>query len=406
MSKRNYILCFKNDNDDYVIWDHETKFITTQKEFEIKRVNWFIMPTKYYEPSEKGLLKFAEDFQRSNKELLETINIWYSLHYNDFSAVLFTFFRLCGLEGDLKPSKFNGIEFSIPAFDKITKYEVEWFENTYNAGIVYFDGIKETIKTYGWDFKAYYPYLLGNSKLKIPKKQGKLKKYEALPNKLKYGIYKVLIVCNNPDFKKVFAFSKHNIYTHYCVNFAIHHKDLFNIDINLITDCEHNALVYNKSDLIYAREVFGNWYGEVKIMKEELKDNILVKPLSTQLWGTLIKKNTFMKTEQEIIDNKLDVGIKYHHDYRIVDEKDDKIELHNMNQPYTSNIRIKSFLTSFGRCMIGEIAINSGLEHIKRVHTDNITFTKKKKLNIENFYPEEKTTGLINWQSSTTHHKA
>jgi len=403
MPKRNYILCFKNINDDYVIWNFETKAITIQKEFQIKCVNWFIMPIKHYEPSEKGLLKFAEDFKRSNKELIERCNIWYSTHYNDHSAILITFQRLCELQGELKPSNYNGIEFIIPAFDRISKTEVEWFEQTFNAGIVYFDGIKETIKTYGWDFKAYYPYLLGNSKLKIPKKKGKLLKLETLPNKIKFGIYKVLIVCNNPDFKKVFSFSKNNLYTHYCLNFAIKYKELFNIDINLITDCEYNALIYKKSELISSCDIFGNWYAKIKLMKEELTDNILVKPLSTQLWGSLMKKNTFYKTEQEIINNKLDVGIKYDHDFRIVDELDNKIKLHNMNQPYSSNIRIKSFLTSFGRCMIAEIAINAGLEHIKRIHTDNITFTKKKKLKIENFYPEEKTTGLINWQSSTTH---
>ena len=74
-------------------------------------------------------------------------------------------------------------------------------------------------------------------------------------------------------------------------------------------------------------------------------------------------------------------------------------EVIDNNNPFASNLRLKSFLTSYGRCHIGEIIIKAGLENVKRVHTDGVVFKKDIDLDIDNFIREKKTTGLICWKS-------
>ena len=316
---RNIIIYYQDENDKYIIWNKETDKITVENSFNAKTANWFYINNPKYEKTEQGLKEYVDAFFKSNKQLRQKYNIDYSYSYNDRSAIIITFQRFCKLEGDLKPTNFNGMTFKIPAFDDIEATEVEMMDNTYNAGLIYYDKDKEeTIESFGYDFKSYYAYVMGNTNFKIPTKRGKLKKILEIPEKIKAGFYKVQIVCNHKDIKKVFAFSKDNIYTHYCLKFAIKYKEQFNIDINLITDCDYNCYIYKKSDMIHSSDIFGEWYKYLLTIKNDLKNNILVKPLMTQLWATLIKTNKTKKTEEQITENNFDVGISYTHKYRII----------------------------------------------------------------------------------------
>ena len=161
--------------------------------------------------------------------------------------------------------------------------------------------------------------------------------------------------------------------------------------------------------MIHSSEIFGEWYKYLLNIKNDLKNNILVKPLMTQLWATLIKTNKTKKTEEQITENNFDVGISYTHKYRIINENYDNdktiYELQVMENPFLSNIRLKGFITSYARCMIGEIAIKTGLENIKRIHTDNIVYRQKQDFNIPNFIAEEKTSGLITWHTNGKYSK-
>jgi hypothetical protein len=66
-----------------------------------------------------------------------------------------------------------------------------------------------------------------------------------------------------------------------------------------------------------------------------------------------------------------------------------------MNEPYKYKLgRIKCFLTALRRVKIANI-IEPNINDVLRVHTDGICFNKEQNLNIENFIPEKKTTGLI-----------
>ena len=82
-------------------------------------------------------------------------------------------------------------------------------------------------------------------------------------------------------------------------------------------------------------------------------------------------------------------------DYFLVDKK----------EPYVKNFRLKPFIQSFTRCIMGQICLDIGIEKVLRINTDNITWDKQlinendlKK--IADSYPqmilEGKTTGHFN----------
>jgi hypothetical protein len=60
-------------------------------------------------------------------------------------------------------------------------------------------------------------------------------------------------------------------------------------------------------------------------------------------------------------------------------------------------MRLKPFLTSFGRAKIADIA-KKNIDSVVRIHTDGIAFNKKMDFDIPGFLKEDKTTGLINWK--------
>ena len=81
------------------------------------------------------------------------------------------------------------------------------------------------------------------------------------------------------------------------------------------------------------------------------------------------------------------------------------------SNPCKMNFRLKPFITSFMRIVIAEIAIETNIEAIVRINTDNITFNKDKLSNDEikrineishQFIQEEKTTGNFDIKSLNT----
>ena len=90
---------------------------------------------------------------------------------------------------------------------------------------------------------------------------------------LQYGIYKVKITCNDPNFRKLFAFSPKHHYTHYSLQYAYEQSERFNIQFELITDCDHNALVYNT--LVESTKIFKSWFNYLITIKQKFPKNTL-----------------------------------------------------------------------------------------------------------------------------------
>ena len=387
-----YIIYFNDAGHNKRAWFSDTQKIKTIHEIRdnIKHFEMF----KGYDASDEGLNSFVSDFHKWNEQLKtckvfkDGIN-WLDYPCNAF-AVQNTFKRVAGK--------------LIKNHDIIDRIEAQYIEACNNGGLMYcrrgFIGM-----CYGYDYKGYYQNLLASEELLIPTKRGQEYNLEELPKRkeLKVGYYRVKITCDNEDFKKIFAFSSQNTYTHYSVKFAMKRKKLYKISIELIKDDKPNAYLYSDEDLVSGASIFGEWNKRIMTLKKVFPNNKLVKHLGTSLWGHLIKKNTIKRTDKEIEDEKLDVGFKSHHDYilinTIINDKNEYNELQNSKEPYKYNIRIKALMTSLGRYKIAEVA-ETYLDEVIRIQTDGIVFSNnpdKKLMEDLNFFPEDKTTGNIEW---------
>jgi hypothetical protein len=194
-------------------------------------------------------------------------------------------------------------------------------------------------------------------------------------------------------------------------------KENYNVKIELIEE-KDNCYLYGKNkkgdivkgSIVKGSIVFSKWYKYLFELKEKFHENKLVKFMTSALWGRLAQFNRLFKTDEEIINENLDVSLEYdiNHDYYIRNitqnrKGDDVYELVNCKKPYYYNIaRIKPFLLAKSRDMIGKVAIKY-IDSVIRLHTDNVTFNKQHddvvfESKTFKLTKENKTTGLIEWR--------
>jgi len=296
----------------------------------------------------------------------------------------------------------------------IPRKEALYFENCYNSGLMYCKpGLYE--ECFGYDCKMYYPSILSNKNFYFPIKEGKEIKLTNLPdkiNKLKYGIYKAVVKCDHDDFKKLFAFSKDNYYTHFDLAIAIQNKKKFGVNIALVQNCDYNAYVYKKKNLVSGYDIFSFWYSKMKEFKNKFPGNTLIKMLSSRLWGHLTKFNIILKTEEEINNENLVIGISYNNDYKIKntvynDDEDMTVKYHTLidcNAMYRYNLRLKPFLTSYARCNLYEYVIQD-ISNVIRIQTDGIVYKTKQNFKCDNIVMENKTSGTIRFENVNVYYK-
>ena len=286
--------------------------------------------------------------------------------------------------------------------EHISIEESKWADMCNNGGLMYCKkGISDS---YGYDGKAFYPSILASDDFKIPCKQGKEIILEKLPIKqadVKCGYYKVRITCDNANFTKIFSFSQHHVYTHLSIRQAMMYKKMFNVSIELIQNGKPNAYIYDDSCLISCSDIFGSWYDTLNKLKSQYPKNKLVKHLLSSIWGHLSRTNKTTKTYDEIISQKLDIGRTEKAEYLIEDHHifPDKeyYVLVNRHNPYKFPLRLKSFITSYGRNHISQVALLD-IDNVIRIQTDGIIFNKPTTMIDERFIAEDKTTGKMDWQ--------
>ena len=407
MSIKNYNIYIRhNDRGQYRIWNSITKEIILSEKLskEINRYECF----KGYTADDEGLLKFVDDFHIWNEELKNysyidnyskrviELPIDWTKYYTNFDVVEMTFKRLSKnlkeKEGD------RAIKNNYLLHDEIKLIESEWMSKTNNGGLMYCNkkGVQDS---YGYDFSSFYPTILASKLLVIPTKEGKEYNLTEMPIEFKTGFYRVLITSNCEHFKKLFAFSKHNIYSDVSLKFAM--KCTNEKTISLIIDDKPNAYLYDDECLTTGNEIFSNWFNKLYKIKEKYPKNKLVKHLLSSLWGHLSKSNRIYKTHEAINEENISVSMTgVGKDYKIIEyhmnDNGDYFELLNMKNPYVYNIRVKTFITAFGRNKIATIAMRD-IEHVIRIHTDAVVFSVKKEFKTPGLIAESKTTGSINW---------
>jgi hypothetical protein len=411
-----------NDGDD-----NELKQETVLTK-DIDNYNYFEAFSNY-ECDLESLKQYRDDFNKWALELKETdegMKIIYTQYFNHEHAVLHIFERR-------SKNILESLQMDDVIFDEFYIYEM-----CNNGALMNLDNKYKNngaVKSYGYDHSSYHPTLLSSNfhsspfkrgkkigqsfldnDFKIPIKHGKLTTLKLDINdynKLKYGIYRCCITCDNENFKKVFAFNKNCWYSHYDIKFACKYRKEYDITI-IFTECDNNALIYEDEDLIYTHDIFRDWYYELSKLKKAHPKNKLLKHLFSSLWGSLIRYEREFIEGDEIY--KKDVSDKDSEDkteYKIVMEKYYKCDnalgcktlytIVKTNKPYSNNLaRLKPFFTSFLRVNIGELCIKENiLDNVIRVHTDNITLSKQHDFRHLKYFPikEDKTTGIFLWKN-------
>ena len=238
---------------------------------------------------------------------------------------------------------------------------------------------------------------------KYPSKQGKEIILEKLPLKradIKCGYYKVKITCDNDDFRKIFAFSQQHVYTHLSIKQAMMYKKMFNVSIELVQNGKPNAYIYDDSCLISSSDIFDKWYDTLMQLKKLYPKNQLVKHLMSSVWGHLSRTNKLTKTYEQIIEEGLNIGRTAKAEYLIEDrhiypDKEYYVLVHREN-PYKFPLRLKSFITAYGRNRISQVVLLD-IDNVIRIQTDGIVFNRPTVMVDKSFVPEKKTTGKIHW---------
>lgn len=355
---------------------------------------------KGYEMSDKSILQYVQDFEGWCKELYS--NSIFSIEYQKYLThgnAVYNVFKMFA----------KGL---YEHFENIDYTEMTWIEKCHNGGLTYCKTGKSMC--YGYDWTGFYPSIMSTiTEFKIPTKRGEEYFINKLPKtkKLMHGFYHVKITCDNPDFKKIFAFSPENVYMHYSIAYAKKHKKQFNVKFELVqNEDEPNCYLYKEEDLIPAHKVFSggkgkyNWFNVLSRLKKQFPKNKLIKHLSTSLHGTLIQFYSATKTPEQIKSENLIVNVFLNDDTQYVIRKhvikqngSEYFKLINVAQPYSFNIRLKSWLTAFGRNEAGDTALLD-LDHVVRINTDGVVFDREQNIkDIINLLPEEKSSGLIEW---------
>jgi hypothetical protein len=163
----------------------------------------------------------------------------------------------------------------------------------------------------------------------------------------------------------------------------------------------NNAYIYKLDNQTSGNKIFDRWYNTILVLKKEYPKNILIKMMSSSLWGHLQISNIKYLPEEEA--EKLDIGMNGTEDYHIVNyvyKEDGKsyYKLRDNKKPYKYNIRLKPFITAMGRIKTAKVALMN-LDKVIRIHTDGVVFSEPQEFYIDNFIPENKTTGLIHFKN-------
>jgi len=98
----------------------------------------------------------------------------------------------------------------------------------------------------------------------------------------------------------------------------------------------------------------------------------------------------------------LDMGTGMDHEYMIVAYhecgKEKYWEVMETARPYKHNIRLKSWVTALARNLTASVVLEN-INHVIRVHTDCVVFSKEMEFDNPNLVLEDKTTGEVHWKS-------
>jgi hypothetical protein len=385
--------------DGYRIYDTETTKFTTVSKVPYDKNIYYVFEGY---ASDEGVLRFINDFGRWVEEIKSETKIdYFKLKSHEVAIPMMCKF-MC--------PRLNECE-------EIDVTEAQWMEKCNNSGIQLMLQ-KGKNECYGYDFKAFYLSMMGKNDLHldIPIKCGKEQTLKELDYKnLKVGMYHVKITSDDKRF--LFAYSADNVYTNITLYHAFKCKQSgMNVTIELIQDDKPNAYIYGtlaKDGIHKSGYLFQNLYDKLIQLKISYPKNKLVKFICSSIWGHICRFNVKYYSLDKVIDDDIDCTMDKENknaDYWIRNFDGDMYELVSIKRPYKYNVaRIKPFLLSKGQVITANVA-SLHIDDVVRLHTDGIVFNKKHDDVMTKFktYPqliaEEKTSGLIDWQSVNSYY--
>ena len=392
----NFIVFYKLSNSTFRTYNFKFQRFDTISKLQYDSNQYEMLTKCIDELNDDNLKVYADELIIDRNELLQSKTLKIKFDYFDDSFKMTNgYYYYRNHSNNVKSFLKRLIKKQYLNFEPITLLEESYFNKTYKGGISYgYPGVFDCIT---YDFKFFFPSILASTEFQIATTEGVIKEIKTvLPKKFKYGIYNVKITSNDEYFNMLFAFSKDNHYTHYSLNFVLYYNKNYEgtIEIEFISN---QALIYN--DLIDSSDVFYSWYNVLWKLKKEMPNNKLIKKLASSAWGEIQNRKNIWKTEDEVIDEKLDIGFEYDNEYHIEEIRTkpsgDIYRLINLKKDiYEFQFRLKAFLTDFGRVKIAKIALQN-INNVVRIQTDSITYDEKIVLNINGFVIDEKKTGKM-----------
>ncbi|RHY82930.1 hypothetical protein DYB37_012193 [Aphanomyces astaci] len=399
----NFITWYKTESNDFRTFNYQTKQFATVDRlvYESNQFELF----KGYEPSDESLARFADDMITWRNEILNAKILKRSFDY--FSHYRYSNGKIKYANHANSVHLFMKYHLQIPDdMDTITLVEADWYAKCNNAGLMYNQpGTYDEVTTY--DRKMFYPSTLGRKtdnpahRFEFPTKAGKIGTISKIPAAgFSYGIYHVKVESNGDKrFEKLFAFSKHDHYTHTSLNFVMnvynrHHGG--NIQLTLIGN---KCLRYDKKCLVESSSVFRNWYSILQKFKLKFPTNKLVKHLSSSAWGHLVSTNTIIKSFDDVDPDDYSTDINdtdaRYYLREVVGQSSGFmfLKLVDKSKPYFKHqFRIKPFLLSLCRRVMSTLVLLHP-ERVIRIMTDSITFEGNLELDRFMFVKEADKSG-------------
>ncbi len=392
----NFIVWFKLQNGYFRIFEHETQNLETVDRLSKFEMNQFEYLTKKENRTDEDLIEYSKQiildrnqiltskrlkmpFDYFDNTLICSHQIYYRNHSNNVKTFIKKFITLSG-------KSINDV------FEQIHIYEEEKYLKCYRGGLTF--GQKGEYNCWTYDFKFFYPLIMASNDYYIPLTKGIIEEIKVIPKCFKFGIYNIQVISNDKNFDKIFAFSKEHHYTHYSLNFVLFYNLKYNGKIELILQ-SNEALIYN--DLISGSKIFYCWYSRLLELRQEFPKNKLIKKLGSTSWGELQNYKSIIKSEEEVINEKLDIGFDFTTEYYIkkISIKGDTEVFHlvlTTNNFYDYNLRMKAFITDYARVKMAKIALKN-IDDVVRIQTDSITYSRNVKPNIPQFNLDEGKTG-------------
>ena len=375
---------YKMFDNKWMLYDSYTKTFQIVDKLPLKHKIFYVL-FKDYDYTESGLLKFVCDFRQWTKEILKSLRINYEYGYSHTLSIDLIIKKLC-------PK-------SLFEHEPIDRIEYIWMEKATKSPFMFC--IPGTYKSYGYDFKSCYAYVMSQKSFKIPTKKGKEILLKELPIEIKFGYYHVLIKSDNSESHKIFRFNVNNIYTHMSLKFALKYANQFNFEINLIHDDKPNAYIYENDSLETGETLFSNYYSKIIDTRKLYPDNKLCKFLLSSLWGTLSRQYKKQKTDEQLQEQDITIGMDTEtYDNIFIDEDfEGNNKYVDISKPYVHNIRLKTWLKSSVNNIMASIFIKMGTTNIIRCHTDGFSSLIEKGFEMENLMADKKYTGTFDYQN-------